>query len=77
MDKLKQSYSNSNCKFETDELTFQLKTAYEFSKNLVSDSIFFNITEISFDMKNKNISITIKTKVTSNGMKLSLIACVC
>ena len=62
-----------NCKFETVELTFQLKTAYEFSKNLVSDAICFNVRETSFDMTNRNISIIIKTKVTSNGIKLSLI----
>ena len=68
---LKQSYLN--CKFETVELTFQLKTASEFSKNLVSDSICFNVREIPFDMTNRNISILIKTKVTGNGIKLSLI----
>ena len=62
-----------NCKFEAVELTFQLKTAYAFSKNLVSDAICFNVREISFDMKNTNISVIIKTKVTSNGIKLSLI----
>ena len=71
LDNLKQSYLN--CKFETVELTFQLKTAYEFSKNLVSDPICFNVREIPFDMTNRNISILIKTKVTGNGIKLSLI----
>ena len=47
-----------NCKFETVELTFQFKTAYEFSKNLVSDGICLNVREIS---------------ITTNGTKLSLI----
>ena len=38
-------------KFQTVELTFQLKTAYEFSKNLmVLDAICFNVREISFAM---------------------------
>ena len=62
-----------SCKFATVELTSQLKTAYEFSKNFVSDAICFNVSEISFDMTNRNISIMIKTKVTSNGIKLNLI----
>ena len=33
----------------------------------------FNITEISFDMTNRNILIIIKTKVTTVGIKLGLI----
>ena len=33
----------------------------------------FNITEISFDMTNRNILIIIKTKVTTVGIKLRLI----
>ena len=62
-----------NRKFETVEFTFQLKTAYEFSEDLVSDATFFNVREISFDMTNRNILVTIKTKVTSIDIKLNLI----
>ena len=68
---MKQSYLN--CKFETVELTFQLKTAYEFCKYFVSDGISFNVRELSFDRTNRNNSIVIKTKAASNGIKLSLI----
>ena len=62
-----------NRKFETVDLTFQLKTAYELSEDLVSDAIFFNVREISFDMTHRNVLVTIKTKVTSNDTKLNLI----
>ena len=65
-EKLKQSYLN--CKFETVELAFQLRTASEFFKNLVSIAICFNVMDISFDMKNRNISIIIKIKVIGNGI---------
>ena len=34
---------------------------------------FVSMLETSLDMTNRNISIIIKTKVTSNGINLSLI----